>query len=75
MRKRNGHVPIMVPIPDGADYLMVSKTTMYARVLQPRGPVPVIKIGSSARVRLADLEAWAAEQAAAVRESIDGAQH
>jgi hypothetical protein len=41
---------------------------MYACVLAPRGPVPVIKIGAAARVRLADLEAWAAEQAAAARE-------
>jgi hypothetical protein len=46
---------------------------MYSRVLQPRGPVPVIKIGAAARVRVADLEAWAAEQVAAAREAANGA--
>jgi len=64
--------PILVPIPDGARRLGIGRTAMYARVLAPRGPVPVIHIGAAARVRLADLEAWAAEQAAAVREASDG---
>jgi hypothetical protein len=57
--------PILVPIPEAARRLGIGRTAMYARVLTPRGPVPVIKIGAAARVRLADLEAWAAQQAAA----------
>jgi hypothetical protein len=63
--------PILVRIPDGARRLGIGRTMMYDRVLQPRGPVPVIKIGAAARVRLADLERWAAEQAAAAREAGD----
>ena len=59
--------PILVPIPEAGRRLGLGKTMMYARVLQPRGPVPVIKIGSASRVRVADLERWAAEQAAAAR--------
>jgi hypothetical protein len=66
-------VPILVAIPDGARRLGIGRTTMYAQVLAPRGPVPVIKIGAAARVRLADLEAWAAEQASATRDGLDGA--
>ena len=59
---------IMLSIPEAAQRLGVGKTAMYAHVLQPRGSVPVIKIGAAARVRVADLEQWAAEQAAAARE-------
>ena len=61
-------VVILATIPEAARRLGVGRTAMYARVLQPRGPVPVIKIGAAARVRVADLEAWAADQAAAARE-------
>lgn len=57
--------PILVTIPDGARRLGIGKTSMYAEVLRPHGPVPIIKIGSAARVRLVDLEAWAAAQAVA----------
>jgi hypothetical protein len=64
--------PILVSIPDAARRLGIGRSAMYARVLQPRGTVPVIKIGAAARVRLADLEAWAAEEAAAAREAADG---
>jgi hypothetical protein len=60
--------PILLPIPEGARRLGIGRTAMYARVLRPRGSVPVIKIGAAARVRLADLEAWAAAQAAAACE-------
>ncbi len=63
--------PILVPIPEAARRLALGKTTLYATVLQPRGPVPVVKIGAASRVRVADLEAWAAEQAAAAREASD----
>jgi predicted DNA-binding transcriptional regulator AlpA len=65
--------PILVRIPEGARRLGIGKTAMYARVVAPRGPVPIIKIGAAARVRLADLEAWAAEQAATAREAGDDA--
>lgn len=63
--------PILVPIPDGARRLEIGRTAMYSHVLAPRGPVPVIHIGSAARVRLADLEAWAAQQATTAREADD----
>jgi hypothetical protein len=64
--------PILVPIPDAARRLGIGRTAMYGRVLAPRGSVPIIKIGAAARVRVADLEAWAAEQAVAAREASDG---
>lgn len=64
--------PILVAIPEAARRLGIGRTAMYERVLAPRGPVPVIHIGAAARVRLADLEAWAVEQAAAAREGSDG---
>ncbi len=65
--------PILVTIPEGARRLGIGRSVMYTRVLVPRGPVPVIKIGAAARVRLADLEAWVAEQAAAAREAANDA--
>jgi hypothetical protein len=64
--------PILIPIPEAARRLALGKTTLYATVLQPRGPVPVIKIGAASRVRVADLERWAEQEAAAAREVSDG---
>jgi hypothetical protein len=65
--------PILVPIPEAGRRLGLGKSTMYKEVLQPRGPVPIIKIGAAARVRLVDLERWAADQVAAAGEATDGA--
>ncbi len=69
---RHRDAKLLLTIPAAADRLSISRTQMYDTVLQPRGPIPVIRLGRCARVRLADLEAWAAEQAAAAREAADG---
>ena len=64
--------PILVSIPEAARRLGIGRTMMYARVLAPRGGVPVIRLGTAARVRLVDLERGFAEQAATAREANDG---
>ena len=73
MTTANHDAPILTTIPDAARRLGFGRTTLYSRVLAPNGSVPIIKVGAAARVRLADLEAWAAEQAAAARGAGDDA--
>ena len=63
---------LLLTIPDAAALLSISRTQLYETLLQPRGPIPVVRIGKCARVPLGALEAWAAEQAAAGREAGDG---
>jgi excisionase family DNA binding protein len=72
MTTTNHEAAILVRIPEAARRLGLGRTTLYATVLQPRGSVPVVKIGAASRVRVADLDAWAAEQAAAAREAGNG---
>ena len=47
-----------------ADWLGVSDRTLWG-LTAPRGPIPCVRVGNSVRYRLADLEAFAADQAAA----------
>lgn len=47
---------------EAAELLSISERTLWA-MSQPRGPIPVVRIGRAVRYRWTDLEQWAEKQA------------
>lgn len=50
--------PQLLRVPDFLNRYAVSRSDFYRRV--ERGEIPILKLGRSTRVRVADAEAWAA---------------
>ena len=51
---------ILVTIPEGAARLSIGRSTLYELIRT--GAIPTVRFGSSVRVRVADLQAWALRQ-------------
>jgi excisionase family DNA binding protein len=52
----------LLRVEDAARYLSLGRSKTY-ELLQPNGPLPVVRIGRSVRVPLAALRKWVEEQA------------
>jgi excisionase family DNA binding protein len=55
----------LLRIEEAAEYLSLGRSKTY-ELLQPRGPLPVVRIGNSLRIPAAALQRWVEEQTAAV---------
>jgi excisionase family DNA binding protein len=53
--------PGLLRIEEAARYLSLGRSKTY-ELLQPRGPLPVVRIGRATRVPVAALERWIEEQ-------------
>ena len=53
--------PILLRVPEAADWLRLGRSTVYELI--NRGELPVVRVGTAVRIRVADLEAWAERQA------------
>jgi excisionase family DNA binding protein len=57
----------LLKIEEAAEYLSLGRSKTY-ELLQPRGPLPIVRIGKSVRVPAAALQRWVEEQTATAGE-------
>ncbi len=58
----------LATINEAADMLSLGRTKMYD-LMQPKGPLPVLKIGKSVRIPISAIESWIEDQIEAGRDA------